>query len=244
MKTPQFMQGVTRSTSDPMHAANVPPGQLREVSWAVAPREVAGRLPMQTLTAPSLNIRPLLSPAPPPSLTPPPAGFEAMPSSQPSAPSPPPSVEAAPPPPPHAPRDAGQSARVEAAISTLKLIGERLAEQARSDALELGLLVARRIIEREVSTNIDALFSLIKSAIRRVGESRTTTVRLSPGDFARLKDAAETSFTLGRVELQADEALGPGDVMVDSDNHSVDGRLSTRLEEITRALDGQDAQDA
>jgi flagellar assembly protein FliH len=241
MKTPQFMQGVTRSTSDPMHAGNVPPGQLREVSWAVAPREVAGRLPMQTLSAPSLNIRPMLSPAPAPALTPPPAGFEALPSSQPSAPSQPPPVEAAPAPAPH---DAAQTARVEAAISTLKLIGERLAEQARSDALEVGLLVARRIIEREVSTNIDALFSLIKSAIRRVGESRTTTVRLSPGDFARLKDAAETSFTLGRVELQADEALGPGDVMVDSDNHSVDGRLSTRLEEITRALDGQDAQDA
>jgi flagellar assembly protein FliH len=66
-------------------------------------------------------------------------------------------------------------------------------------------------------------------------------VRLSPTDFARIKDAAETSFTLGRVELAADETLAPGDVMVDADENTVDGRLSTRLEELARALEGEDA---
>ena len=132
--------------------------------------------------------------------------------------------------------------RLEAALLTLKLQGERLAEQARSDALEVGLLVARRILEREISTDLEALFSLIKSAVRRVGEAHATVVRLSPRDFARLKEAADSSFSLG-----PDRAAAPtrrwsrGDVMVDTDHHTIDGRLKTRLEEIGRALGDEEA---
>jgi flagellar assembly protein FliH len=126
--------------------------------------------------------------------------------------------------------------RVEAAIAALKLQGERLAEQARSDALEVGLLIARRVLERELSTNIDALFGQIKSAIARIGDARRTVVRLSPEDRARLQDADPSTFTLGRVDIVADETLSPGDVVVDADDHSIDGRLSTQLEEIARSL--------
>src|ERR1700678_2881761 len=41
--------------------------------------------------------------------------------------------------------------RVDMALRLLRSQGERLAEQARSDALELAFLVARRILEHEVS---------------------------------------------------------------------------------------------
>jgi flagellar assembly protein FliH len=232
MKTPIFMKGVTRSTSDPMHAADVPQGQLRTVSWAAAPPEAAGPLPMQALPV-QFGVRPMTEQPSGPPLSPPGAGFEPLSSSNPSPAAPATAMPAS----TSAAREL--SPRVEAAIMQLKLTGERLAEQARSDALEVGLLVARRILEREITANLEALFSLIKSAIRRVGESRTTVVRLSPGDFARLKDAADTSLTLGRVDLQADDSLGPGDVMVDSEHSTVDGRLSTRLEELARALDGE-----
>jgi flagellar assembly protein FliH len=129
---------------------------------------------------------------------------------------------------------------LEAAITELRLRGERLAEQARSDALELGLLVAKKILEQEISTNLEALFALIKSAIRRVGESRTTVVRVCPGDLERLRGAADTTFTLGRIELKADETLGPGDVMVDGEHSTVDGTLATRLDEIVRSLEGDE----
>lgn len=114
-----------------------------------------------------------------------------------------------------------------------------MAQQARSDALELGLLVAKKILEREVSTNHEALFALIKSAIRRVGEARTTTVRLNPTDAQRIETQKEFALTLGEVTIEADESLAPGDVMVDTEHHTVDGRLATRLEEVARALDGE-----
>lgn len=225
MKSPSFLKGVTKSTSDPTPSASVPAGQLRAVAWAAAPAEVAGPLPMQALTAPSAHL-----PVPPSPPTPSHQGFEPLASHASPAPMPPP--------PQPAPQEL--SPRVEAAIATLRLTGQRLAEQARSDALEVGLLVARRVLEREISTNLESLFSLIKSAIRRIGEARTTTVRVSAADFARLKDSEETSLTLSKVELVCDESLRPGDVMVDSEHTTVDGRLSTRLEELARALDDEE----
>ncbi len=212
----------------------MPPGMLKPVAWAAAPDECAAPLPMQTLSAPSALRAPVFV-APAPSDVPA-QGFEPLSSASPPGPAP---LPAPLPPPPPEPSSQAQ-VRLEAAIVTLKLQGERLAEQARSDALEVGLLVARRILEREVSTNLEALFSLIKSAIRRVGEARTTVVRLCPRDYERLKGAAEASFTLGQVELKADETLESGDVMVDTDHHTIDGRLKTRLEEIGRALDGEE----
>lgn len=233
MKRPAFLDGVAPSSSAPRRAHEVPPGSLRPVAWAAAPVEHAAPLPLAALSAPPPSA-PSHADAPMPSAGPPP-GFEPLQCA--TAPPPVPRPTPLPPPRPPAPEPSGQQvARLEAALTTLRLKGERLAEQARSDALEVGLLVARRILEKELSTNLEALFSFIKSAIRRAGEAHTTVVRVSPTDYERLKGATESTFTLGPVELKADDSLGPGDVMVDTDHHTVDGRLTTRLEEVGRVL--------
>ncbi len=213
--------------------SDLPPGALKPVSWA-APIEAAaalGALPMQPLTAPTPVPVPMPS-VPAPRASPAADGFEALVSHPVAAPLPSAPLPQA---------NAQSVARLEAALTELRLRGERLAEQARSDSLELGLIVARKILEREIATNLEALFSLIKSAIRRVGESRTTVVRVSAADFERLHGSADTAFTLGRVELKIDPSLGAGDVMVDGEHATVDGRLGTRLEEIVRSLAGDEA---
>lgn len=127
-------------------------------------------------------------------------------------------------------------ARLEAAILALRAQGERLAEQARSDALEIGFMVARRILERDVSTDLESLFAMIRSALRRAGESRRTVVHLSPLDASRVRASGEATLTLGAVEIVADEELGTGDVVVETDESTVDGRLGTRLGELRREL--------
>ncbi len=63
-------------------------------------------------------------------------------------------------------------------------------------------------------------------------------MRLSPADAARFEQAGRTDFSLGKITIEADPNLALGDVMVDTEHHSIDGRLHTRFEEITRQLDG------
>jgi len=131
--------------------------------------------------------------------------------------------------------------KVAHAIEVLRLQSERLSEQARSDALEIGFLVARRVIEAELATSPEALFALVRGAVKKAGESRKVVVRVNPSQLALLEGAMATGSTgtagVGavKIELAGDPGLEPGDCVVDTDFGTVDGRLHTRLEELYRA---------
>lgn len=146
--------------------------------------------------------------------------------------------------------EAVQSQRAQvlgSALDSLRMQSERLAEQARSDALEVGFQVARRILEMEISASPAALFSLIRAALKRVGDSRKVTVRLSPPDHARVEAAGGTGagafLSVAQIQLVVDATLEPGDCLVETDFGTVDGRLSTRLTELRRAVDQELAED-
>jgi flagellar assembly protein FliH len=209
--TPLFMKGAIAVKPEAMKIADVNPAHIRAVSWAPAAAEPA---------MPQLTVVP-----PPPPTPPPPSAFMPMPSVTPPAPAPEPQRERA-----------RESLRL--AIEALRSQGEKLAEQARSDALELGILIARRILEQEITANLDGIFALIKSAIRRAGEEHVTRLRLHPEDVKHLQASAQSEFSLGKIELVADATLERGDVMVDTAQHTIDGRLSTRFDELVRQLDG------
>lgn len=156
-----------------------------------------------------------------------------------------PAAVAAPPPPPaellaEARREA--LARVAQAVEMLRTQASWLAEQARADALEIGFQVARRVLEAELRTSPEPLFALVKSALRRTGDSRRVAIRLSPADAAELQSPAGQAAVEGigsaRVEIQADASLAPGDCVVDTDFGQIDGRLETRLAELRRAVEG------
>ncbi|MDX2013833.1 MAG: FliH/SctL family protein [Myxococcaceae bacterium] len=152
----------------------------------------------------------------------------------------PPAPSPLPPPPPvvidHTPR-------LQAGLDALKLEAQRLAEQARSDALEIGVLIARRILERELATSLDPIFALIRGAVRKVGDAREIVVKVSADDHRRLQDSPGSSLSLGTVTLAIDETLSPGDVVVESEFHGVDARLDTRLDELRRELRASLQQD-
>jgi flagellar assembly protein FliH len=215
MRKPAFMEGTGAVPVTALKIVDVDPTRIRGVSWMPCPSEPAA---------------PELVPPPPPPV------YKETPSQvfEPLRP--------APPPPPPAPAFSPLAEqKLSAALAALNAEGERLAEQARADALELAVLIARRIVERELSMNLESMFSLIKSALRRAGEENVTRVRLHPKDVARFEAAVHTEFSLGRVELVGDASLQLGDVLVETPSHTVDGRLATRFEELVRQLDGDES---
>jgi flagellar assembly protein FliH len=134
-------------------------------------------------------------------------------------------------------------ARLGAAVEALRTTSDRLAGEARADALEVGFLIARRILESELAASPEPLVSLVRSTIRRLGEARKMVVRLSPPDaeavsavLAARGAAAVSAVTTAQIEVVADGALERGDCMVEGDVGSVDGRVATRIEELRRAL--------
>lgn len=148
-----------------------------------------------------------------------------------------------PPPPDHMSHDMAE--RLGRAIEMLHLTADRLGAEAAASAIEIGCLVARRILEAELKTDIDAQISLVRSAVRRLGEADKITIHLSPADVEAVRAASggvanadDLGMHLGiaKVEILADTNLTSGDCLVESDAAKVDGRIGTRLEEIRRVL--------
>jgi flagellar biosynthesis/type III secretory pathway protein FliH len=147
----------------------------------------------------------------------------------------------APPLPPPIPQPGPEFAeRLARAVADLRRTGERLAEQMTADALEMAMLIARRIIEAELETKPVALTGLIRSAVARLGESRKIQLRLCPSDAAKVETAGDggplAGLAIARVEIRPDATLSPGDCIVDGEQGTVDGRVATRLEEVRRIL--------
>lgn len=131
--------------------------------------------------------------------------------------------------------------RVGEALQSLRAEASRLAEQAHTDALEVGFLVARKILETELRVSPEPLFALVKSALRRAGDSRRISLRVDPESAARLQGeqgrAELDGLTVARIEVFPDPALQPGDCLVETDYGQIDGRLETRLGELRRAVE-------
>jgi flagellar assembly protein FliH len=128
--------------------------------------------------------------------------------------------------------------RVAHAVEVLRLHAERLAEQARADALEIGFRVARRILEAELSSSPEPFFALVRAALKRAGDSRKVAVRVHPQDAKALGPAIAADglgVATATVEVIQDSSLSPGDCVVDTDFGKVDGRLQTRLDELQLA---------
>jgi flagellar assembly protein FliH len=134
--------------------------------------------------------------------------------------------------------------RTSSAIEVLRATAERLAAEARTDALEIGFLVARRILEMELTASAEPLVNLVRSAVRRLGESRRIIVHLSPADAQAMTAIIESrgaqavaQASISRVEIVADASLGRGDCLVEGDLVTVDGRINARIEELRRVLE-------
>ena len=140
--------------------------------------------------------------------------------------------------------------RTASTIELLRATAERLAAEARTDALEIGFLVARRILEMELSASAEPLVNLVRAAVRRLGESRRIVIHLSPQDAQAISGIVESrgpqavaQAAISRVEIVSDPSLGRGDCLVEGDLVTVDGRINARVEELRRVLEASGTEE-
>jgi len=139
--------------------------------------------------------------------------------------------------------------RLAGAVDELRRASARFGDALAANALEIGCLIARRILEAELKSDPELRVGLVRSAVRRLGEAQKVVVHLSPtdrdavaaalgqtGEAGEAPAGAMAGIPLARVELVSDTNLSPGDALVESDTAIVDGRLGTRLEELRRVL--------
>lgn len=97
--------------------------------------------------------------------------------------------------------------------------------------------LAEKILLKEVKANKEYVAEIIK---KMIPADEACSVRLSQQDHSFIethKHLLENDVNLDAIKFEQDETLSAGDVIVETQNGTLDGKLSTRLEKLKRAIE-------
>jgi flagellar assembly protein FliH len=125
--------------------------------------------------------------------------------------------------------------RMSASVNELAALRPELRRRAERDAVQLALLIARRILHRELSVDENALTALARVAFERLTRSESYTVTVHPR-FAASITAALPAAQASRIRIEPDPACAPGTLMFHSSDGTIDASLDSQFDEISRGL--------
>ncbi|MBV8882056.1 MAG: hypothetical protein JO332_19020 [Planctomycetaceae bacterium] len=113
---------------------------------------------------------------------------------------------------------------------------------AERDLLRLAIRVAEKLTKAEIRSGGRVAEENLRRAIELTARRQELQVLLHPQDLARLEEflpELRREFSeLRQIALQADPTIGPGGVVVQTREGSVDTTIAAQLEEIERGLLG------
>lgn len=125
-------------------------------------------------------------------------------------------------------------------LTKLGQLGRTLETQARHEALELALLVAKRIMQKEVEISPAYLVEIIKRTASQLLGRAEISIRLHPADLEVVRqlapDFSDHFPAVALVTLKSDDALERGDCLIDTDVEQINLSLNEQLSALKRAL--------
>ncbi|MEE2755899.1 MAG: FliH/SctL family protein [Myxococcota bacterium] len=132
--------------------------------------------------------------------------------------------------------------RFAGALDNLVGVSRELSSQNQIQVMTLACQIAETLLRGEFKTNPARLVDLIRDAISKQTSQSEVLVRCSPGDFEyisgqkpHLVDGLDGAFS---VRIEENPELEYGDFQIETKKGQIDGRLSTRLDEVQNALEG------
>ena len=124
--------------------------------------------------------------------------------------------------------------RYELGVAELTKAHAEICRAMETKTVELALEIARKVIQREISTDPDLVCALAMVALKRVHSHQTITLRVNHHDFPRIQDAVAS--VNGSVSVVEDPGLERGDFLIDTANTHLDGRLQSQVDTLGRAI--------
>jgi flagellar assembly protein FliH len=122
-------------------------------------------------------------------------------------------------------------------IHTLR---EKVLRESEDELLNLIIMVARKVILREISQDRGILSNVVQNAIAGISERDEITVRLNPDDYALATtgrdDILRKELTSERMNLKPDPTVLSGCCMIDTEMGTINASIDAQLDEIYRRL--------
>ena len=134
-------------------------------------------------------------------------------------------------------------ARLEPVIAGLSQVIAELAgarkhfrAQAEADTVALAIAIARRVLNRELMADPEAMLGLVKAAFQKCDQRETHKLRVSPQDADAIREHRERLNLPQALEVVADGALTRGSALFETSRGDLDASVNTQLGEIERGL--------
>lgn len=129
---------------------------------------------------------------------------------------------------------------VSAFFRELSRLREEIFRNSEGEILDLAFAIAEKVVHQEVSANRSVASSVLKSAMKDVLDREGLRIRLSPLDYHHLTevnpDAIRGLEELRNAEIETDESIGPGGVVIETLFGEVDARIDRQLNEVREAM--------
>jgi flagellar assembly protein FliH len=126
------------------------------------------------------------------------------------------------------------------AIDEVTSLREQIFRESEEDLLRLSILVARKIIQQEISEDRRILTRIVAAALENAAERDDVVVRLNPEDY-RLVTTHRQHYLQGigdgrDLNMKPDDTVSQGGCVIDTVMGEIDARLESQLDEIHKRL--------
>lgn len=126
--------------------------------------------------------------------------------------------------------------RLSETLAAFAEVRTRVRRESEEELVELSVAIAKRVLHRELTLDPEAVRALVKVAFERVGARELLRVRVHPAHGELVKSMVEKACPNRSVDVVADSAMGPGDVVFETERGDLDASVDSQLEEIRRGL--------
>lgn len=137
-------------------------------------------------------------------------------------------------------------AEYEALIAQAKeTVDQALAEKRKilaaseGEILQLVLVIAKKVIGLELTTNPEIIKNLVQTALTKVCDTDNVSVKVNPAEISDIldfQDELKKSSNIPSLQVLGDETITRGGCLIETSYGNVDGRLERRIEEVEEAL--------
>lgn len=118
-------------------------------------------------------------------------------------------------------------------LERVRRIEEELYQKSEQEMVELVLTIARRVIQKEVSTDEKIVLNMIQSALKYVADQKEIKVRLNPSDLEFASQLrGEMMEGMKSVIFEGDEGVPRGDAIIESNRGVIDCGIEKHLREV------------
>ena len=126
--------------------------------------------------------------------------------------------------------------RMARSVEEMATLRARLRREAESDVVRLALAIARRILNRELAVDPEAMRGVILAALERLQAQEISRVRVHPGLAAMLGESLRRVAVHQAPEVVADASRERGALVFETTRGNLDVSVEAQLQEIERGL--------